>query len=122
MTSTPKSRVAVACQGGGSHAAFTAGVLMGLLNDLPADVELVALSGTSGGAMCAALAWDGLLRRDPKRGCEKLQAFWDSISTRDLWDQVLNQWLVALVSLRDFGLLPAVTPYHMLPVGEMRLR
>ena len=65
MGASPRSRVAIACQGGGSHTAFPAGVLQELLGRLPDDVEVVALSGTSGGAMCAALAWDGLLRGDP---------------------------------------------------------
>ena len=31
MTDTRRTRVAIACQGGGSHTAFTAGVLKGLL-------------------------------------------------------------------------------------------
>jgi NTE family protein len=56
MRVTPQSRVAIACQGGGSHTAFSAGVLQGLLGRLPEEVQVVALSGTSGGAMCAALA------------------------------------------------------------------
>ena len=54
MVNTLRSRVAIACQGGGSHTAFTAGVLEGLLGNLPEEVEIVALSGTSGGAMCAS--------------------------------------------------------------------
>jgi NTE family protein len=50
-----KKRVAIACQGGGSHTAFTAGVLKGLLRSgLLQEHEVVALSGTSGGAVCAA--------------------------------------------------------------------
>src|ERR671926_234668 len=50
-----KKRVAIACQGGGSHAAFTAGVLKGLLrSEQLEEYEVVALSGTSGGAVCAA--------------------------------------------------------------------
>src|SRR4051794_20144414 len=51
--------VALACQGGGSHTAFTGGVLQRLLADQ--NHRVVALSGTSGGAVCALLAWDGLL-------------------------------------------------------------
>ena len=48
----------IACQGGGSHTAFTAGVLKKLLDDRVHErYRLVALSGTSGGAMCAALVW-----------------------------------------------------------------
>ena len=45
-------RVAIACQGGGSHTAFTAGVLKKLLKEKVEgkhDYEVVALSGTSGG-------------------------------------------------------------------------
>jgi len=44
-------RVAIACQGGGSHTAFTAGVLKTLLREKVEehhDYEIVALSGTSG--------------------------------------------------------------------------
>src|SRR3954452_4047126 len=77
MTTNGRTRVAIACQGGGSHTAFTAGVLQGALSNLPSDVEIVALSGTSGGAICAALAWDALVRGEPKRAIGTLQEFWD---------------------------------------------
>jgi NTE family protein len=53
---SPIPKVAIACQGGGSHAAFAAGVLRALLAPQFRDrYQLLALSGTSGGAMCAAL-------------------------------------------------------------------
>ena len=45
-----RKRVAIACQGGGSHTAFTAGGLKGLLRSGLPEHEVVALSGTSGGA------------------------------------------------------------------------
>jgi NTE family protein len=122
MASTSMRRVAVACQGGGSHAAFTAGVLQGMLENLPEDVEIVALSGTSGGAMCAALAWDGLLRRDPKRACENLEAYWRDIAARDPWDQIVNHAMVATLGLRDVAVLPEVSPYAFPPAAEDRLR
>jgi hypothetical protein len=61
-----RRRVAIACQGGGSHTAFTAGVLKGLLGgDALSSYEIVGLSGTSGGAVCALLAWYALLDDDP---------------------------------------------------------
>jgi NTE family protein len=51
-----RKRVAIACQGG-SHKAFTAGVLKGLLlSGRLQEYEVVALSGTSGGAVGALLA------------------------------------------------------------------
>ena len=43
-----KRRVAIACQGGGSHTAFTAGALGHLLEHLPGSYQVVGLSGTSG--------------------------------------------------------------------------
>ena len=61
-------RVAIACQGGGSHTAFTAGVLKGLLREADAaNFTVVGLSGTSGGAICALLAWHGLMGGDSVR-------------------------------------------------------
>jgi NTE family protein len=91
MRNGARTRVAIACQGGGSHTAFTAGVLQGLLQQLPPDVDVVALSGTSGGAICAALAWDGLVRNDPALAIQKLQGFWEANSARDPWDQIANR-------------------------------
>jgi len=58
-------RVAIACQGGGSHTAFTSGVLKRLLRaEESKRYEVVGLSGASGGAVCALLAWHNLLRDD----------------------------------------------------------
>ncbi len=52
-----RRRVAIACQGGGSHTAFTAGVLQRLLDGPEIDeYDVVGFSGTSGGAVCALLA------------------------------------------------------------------
>jgi NTE family protein len=107
-----RTRVAIACQGGGSHTAFTAGALQGMLGNLPGDVEVVALSGTSGGAICAALAWDGLVRGEPERAIRKLREFWDAMAATEPWDQMLNQMLISTTSLRDLMVMPEVSPYH----------
>src|SRR6056300_894471 len=37
--------------------------------------DIVAISGTSGGAICAALAWQGLVVDDRQRGIESLVFF-----------------------------------------------
>jgi NTE family protein len=116
------SRVAIACQGGGSHTAFTAGVLQGLMAGLPDDVEVVALTGTSGGAICAALAWEGFVRNDPRLGIAKLQKFWEANSAREPWDQVANQVMLSIGSLKDLMVLPEVSPYHLPTWGEDRFR
>ena len=57
-------RIAIACQGGGSQCAFVAGALKTLFARGVHDrFEIVGLSGTSGGAITAALAWIGLLKQ-----------------------------------------------------------
>jgi len=54
-------RVAVACQGGGMHAAFEVGVLTEILGGLrERRFELMGLSGTSAGGLCALMVWYGL--------------------------------------------------------------
>jgi NTE family protein len=58
MIIMPKTRVAIACQGGGSQTAFTAGALKALCEGSVVDeVDVVSISGTSGGAICATLVW-----------------------------------------------------------------
>lgn len=122
MAAEMKKRVAIACQGGGSHTAFSAGVLQGLLEHLPRDVEIVALSGTSGGAMCAALAWDGLVHGDPARSVRRLGEFWMEVAARDPWDRLLNQSLQTLMMLRNRMVLPEVSPYDLPPWGDQRFK
>lgn len=61
----------MACQGGGSHTAFTAGVLK-----RPAKEErheISGFSGASGGALCAILAWHGLLTGGDEKAAELLE-------------------------------------------------
>lgn len=84
------TRVAIACQGGGSHTAFTAGVLDRLCGTVPDDYEFVGLSGTSGGAVCALLAWYALRDGDPMGVGRLLDEFWADNSARSPWDQLLN--------------------------------
>ena len=122
MENTERRRVAIACQGGGSHTSFTAGVLQGMLSSLPDDVEVAALSGTSGGAICATLAWDGFLRGDLKRASDKLQEFWQAMSATEPLDQLANQSMINMMSLRDLMVLPEVSPYHLPTWGEDHFR
>jgi NTE family protein len=112
--------VAIACQGGGSHAAFAAGVLGTLL--APANrarYRLLALSGTSGGAMCAALAWAGLVKEGPDEARRRLLAFWRDLEVHDLLDAAMNFWAVALARL---PITAEISPYVYRPAAEPRLR
>jgi NTE family protein len=108
-------RVAIACQGGGSHTAFTAGALKKLLREKDAEgqeYEIVALSGTSGGSICALLSWYGLLMNDADKAVELLDTFWKDNSATSFEDRILNDWLLQMN--RFFGNIggsPTVSPY-----------
>ena len=115
-------RVAIACQDGGSHTAFTAGVLKKLLKEKAEgkhDYEVVALSGTSGGAICALLSWYGLLMNDTNRAVELLDSFWRDNSASSLQDKLVNDWL--LWTNRFFentGGMPTISPYYYPSRGQ----
>ena len=103
------STVALACQGGGSHTAFTGGVLQRLLAD--ENHRVVALSGTSGGAVCALLAWYGLVTGGAAEAGRLLQRFWEDTAATSLGDRAANAWLVGLARLEGRVSLPTVSPY-----------
>jgi NTE family protein len=92
MAAVPiRPRIVIACQGGGSHTAFTAGVLSRMLSpDVLERYEIVGLSGTSGGAICATLAWSTLVDGEPERAAELLTAFWTSNSASSPPERMLN--------------------------------
>ncbi len=118
MPASAPLSVAIACQGGGSHTAFTAGVLQVLLrrND-PSRHRLIALSGTSGGALCAALAWNGLLTGAPEDGARRLEDFWQDMSAHALPDMLGNQLLVWL-QRTPFLPRPEISPYLLPTAGQ----
>jgi NTE family protein len=68
----------LALQGGGAHGAFTWGVLDRLLEG--GEVDIRAISGTSAGAMNAAVLADGLEEGGPEGARAALQRFWSAIS------------------------------------------
>lgn len=105
-----RKRIAIACQGGGSHTAFTAGALQRILQD---DHHIVALSGTSGGAICATLAWYGLLLEDRRRAIDLLEAFWRDNSASSLTDKFLNDFLMGALRLRNWVAMPEISPYAL---------
>jgi NTE family protein len=75
--SSGRQRVAVALQGGGSHGAFTWGVLDRLL--LEPNLEIVGISGTSAGAMNAAILADGLRRGGRSEARAALASYWEDV-------------------------------------------
>jgi NTE family protein len=82
----------LALQGGGAHGAFTWGVLDRLLEEERLEIE--GISGTSAGAMNAALVKTGLLHAGRDGARAQLDRFWGSIR-RDAAAKVnpLRDWL-----------------------------
>lgn len=111
-----RTQVAIACQGGGSHTAFTAGVLRELLSQWQTreeTFELVGISGSSGGAFNALAAWYGFVTGDETRGIAILDDLWDDIAASNVADQLFNDWVTSYARLASTGFgLPQVSPYH----------
>lgn len=87
-----------ALQGGGSHGAFTWGVLDRLLESDSIHIE--AISGTSAGAMNAAVMADGMMENGAAGAREHLEMFWREISRfgqaspiqRTIFDVLSGNW------------------------------
>jgi len=88
----------LALQGGGSHGAFTWGVLDRLLESDAIHIE--GISGSSAGAMNAAVVADGMMDHGPAGAREHLENFWSEISRfgqasplhRTIFDVIAGNW------------------------------
>jgi NTE family protein len=95
-----RRKVNVALQGGGSHGAFTWGVLDRLLED--GRLDMSAISGTSAGAMNAVALADGWARGGAEGARERMEEFWKAVARkgrfspvqRTPWDMLLGNWSV----------------------------
>jgi len=119
------TRVAIACQGGGSHTAFTCGVLRELLESWDDDYELVGISGTSGGAFNALAVWYGLVTDGPETAREVVGNLWDDLAVSGVQDRWLNSMVTSLSRMESAGFpLPVVSPYQIPgpEAGKQRIR
>jgi NTE family protein len=88
----------LALQGGGSHGAFTWGVLDRILADRRLQIE--AISGTSAGAMNAVVLTDGMRAGGGEGARQALARFWRTVSDAALFspiqrtpaDRLLGRW------------------------------
>ena len=123
---TAPTRVAIACQGGGSHTAFTAGVLQEILSEWDDEnYDLVGISGTSGGAFNALATWYGLLTGSPETAVELLDSIWDDIAVSGAQDRWMNTLVTNISRMDSAGFaIPSVSPSQIpIPeVGKQRIR
>ncbi len=105
-----KTKIAVACQGGGSETAFTAGVLKTLFdNNNHHQKDIIGLTGTSGGDLNAALAWYGLLKAakgDSTPIGKRITDFWQDLMAQESLEIFFDQTLMKTLRLINAGLLP----------------
>ena len=122
--------IELALQGGGSHGAFTWGVLDRLLEDDRILIE--GISGTSAGAMNAVVVADGLDRGGKEGAREALTRFWTGVSEagrfspfqRTPLDRLQGRWtLDNSPGYIFFDLLSRmVSPYQINPMNINPLR
>ncbi len=125
-----KKKIALALQGGGSHGAFTWGVIDRLLED--GRLEIEGISGTSAGAMNAVVMADGQTRNGTNGGRERLYKFWKAVSEnakyspiqRTPLDMLMGNWtLDSSPGYRWFDALNKVaSPYELNPLNFNPLR
>jgi NTE family protein len=105
-------RIAIACQGGGSQCAFVAGALGTLLaQGVQHRYRIVGLSGTSGGAITAALAWAGLLEqaRGSKAPIEdRIIGCWKDLSAQTPREIFFDRFCLMTLRMTEMGLLPSL--------------
>ncbi|MES2215371.1 MAG: patatin-like phospholipase family protein [Pseudomonadota bacterium] len=80
--------VSLALQGGGSHGAYTWGVLDRLLEE--ENLEIEGISGTSAGAMNAAVMVDGYIKNGRPGAKEGLRNFWSEVSRMGQYSPMHN--------------------------------
>ena len=125
-----RKKIAIACQGGGTHAAFTWGVLKEILEtkkrwDLEAGdaaaFDITALSGTSAGALCGLATWYGLVPNtaDPdcgtvEKAAERLDFLWNTFAATTPIEKALNAAVNATLELKKKRFpVPQADPYSV---------
>jgi NTE family protein len=120
----------LALQGGGSHGAFTWGVLDRFLEDERIAIE--SISGTSAGAMNAVVLADGFMRGGPDAARDHLRCFWYEVSrkaafspiSRNPFDVFTKNWSLDN-SLGFFwfeAFMRSISPYDFNPLNINPLR
>jgi NTE family protein len=117
--------IGLALQGGGSWGAYTWGVLDAVLASR--SVSVAQLSGTSAGAINAAIVASALAQGSPSLARRKLREFWLGVARpqvghfgRDVWAPVGRAWRDSLATWLASS--AAVSPYIINPLNINPLR
>ena len=129
MNITKIKSINLALQGGGSHGAYTWGVLSTLLDEPCLQIE--AVSGVSSGAMNAVVMAHGLGKGGVIEAKKNLGSFWGAVAAKytemfefspaNLWDKVVG--MENNVQLETYlGLTETFSPYQLNPFNLNPLR
>jgi len=120
----------LALQGGGAHGAFTWGVLERLLQEERLQID--GISGTSAGAMNAAVLASGFAQGGAQGACQALHDFWKRVSDAALMSPLQPTPLDLLLGRFSPAFSPALSamqwatrtfsPYELNPMGWHPLR
>ncbi|RPH73520.1 MAG: patatin-like phospholipase family protein [Hyphomicrobiales bacterium] len=128
--SRPDVLIDLALQGGGSHGAFTWGVLDRLLEE--SWLKIDAVSGTSAGAMNAAVLASGWLQGGAEGARQALESYWRRVSEaaafspfqRTPLDRLMGRW--SLDHSPGYVAMDLMTrlasPYDLNPLGYNPLK
>lgn len=115
----------VALQGGGSHGAFTWGVLESLLDHK--ELHIDGICGTSAGAMNAAVLAYGLMTGGKEKAKELLHNFWKRVAEVNAFTPIQPNWFDKMMSPGNmdysftFNMLhqwiQVVSPYQFNPLN-----
>lgn len=130
MPPRERKTINLALQGGGTHGAFTWGVLDRLLEEEALSFE--GISGTSAGAMNAAVLAYGLATGGRAGAREALSGFWKRVSQAHAFTTLQPTWLDTAASPGNLDYSPGYvameamtrvfSPYELNPSGTHPLR
>jgi NTE family protein len=123
MTEQPAARrhtIDLALQGGGSHGAFTWGVLDRLLQE--PGLVLAGISGTSAGAMNAVALAAGLMADGRAGARNALRRLWGGVAEMGVWSAPLHAWNELWGSWWGQTLGQTFSPYQLNPLNLNPLR
>ena len=113
-SSLPLHRLNLGLQGGGSHGAFTWGVLDVLLQD--PRIHLEGISGTSAGAMNAVALAHGLAKADGRSRTAAHDAARESLS--DFWNGIVAMGALSQAQRAPFDMMLGLTGLDSTPTGQ----
>jgi NTE family protein len=118
IVASPKT-INLALQGGGSHGAFTWGVLDRLLEEDNLTIE--GISGTSAGAMNAAALLQGHCKGGSKGAKESLENFWRGVSELSLgsWNTDFSPVATAADALQRMFSPHQTNPFNINPLRDL---